>query len=333
MSQFVLKPVIKSLLTNPPPFEVWKNTLLYKLLPQSTYIKHTPISLVVYTTKRCNFKCEFCFTYEDLNKPNWKSFELNSSEFSKILDSQFGRQALRIGFLGGEPFLNPLLFDFLDEAHNRGKITTIVSNASLINDKLKNQLLTHYPTMLGLSLYDNNQDQVLELSQWLAKNKKYFWVQSVVAADELDQLEKKINFASQANIKNLILSNYNPVHSGRVEKTIFEDNADFIKLTAEAKKMAQALKIDLTLPQPIQRNPVKRNCQMPFSYIHLDNSGEIGACCFRAPTQKYGNIFKENTWNNSEHQELRSTFLDNKKAPLPECRYCENFSRDLYGGF
>lgn len=331
MSQFILKPVIKSLLFNPPSFDVWKNTIIYKLFPNSLNAKHTPVSLVIYTTKRCNFKCEFCFTYDDLNKPDWKSFELNSDNFIKILDSKFGRQSLRVGFLGGEPFLNPSLFEFLAEAHRRGKITTIVSNASLITGDVQKQLLKIFPTMLGLSWYDNNQEQVLSLSKWLSDNKKYFWVQTVIDSEQLNSMHEKLKLAHQNKIKNLIFSNYNSVYTGKTEKVIFEDNAEFNKISKDIARLAKSLKINLTLPQVIQRNPVKRNCQMPFSYVHLDSKGVMGACCFRAPDTKYGNIYGENDWNLSAHQELRNTFLNNQLDPLKECRYCENFSRDLYG--
>lgn len=331
MSQFIFKPVIKSLITNPPPFGVWKNAFLYKLFRNKLNIKHTPISLVIYTTKRCNFKCEFCFTYEDLNKPDWKSFELTNEGFQKILETNFGQQSLRVGFLGGEPFLNPYLFDFLKEAHKRGKITTVVSNASLIDNKIRDQLLEISPTMLGLSWYENNQEQIFSLSEWLSENKKYFWVQTVIAADQINSMYEKLNLAHKHKIKNLIFSNYNPVYSGRVEKVIFEDNVDFIRMCKDIRKLASSFKINLTLPQPIQKSPLKRNCQMPFSYVHLDSKGVIGACCFRAPNPKYGTVFDKNVWNLSSHHELRNTFLNTDFEPLKECRYCENFSRDLYG--
>ena len=331
MSQFIVKPVLKSLFTNPPAFSAWKNSLLYKLFPNNTLVKHTPVSLVIYTTKRCNFKCEFCFTYDDLNKPDWKSFELTNESFKKILDTKFGRQSLRIGFLGGEPFLNPYLFDFLEESHRYGKITTVVSNASLINENVRHSLLKVSPTMLGLSWYDNNQEQVLFLSRWLAENRKYFWVQTVIASDQINTMHEKLQLAHQNNIKNLIFSNYNPTYSGNIDKVIFENNADFIKLSKDLISLARSLKINLTLPQAIQKNPVKRNCQMPFSYVHLDSKGVLGACCFRSPNAKYGNIHDEDVWNLPAHQELRNTFLNFEKEPLKECRYCENFSRDLYG--
>ena len=331
MSDFILRPSLEALFKNPPPLPVWWNTALYKLSPSKLKPFHTPISLVIYLTKRCNFKCEFCFTYDDLNKPDWKSFELNEEGFEKILQSPFGKRSLRVGFLGGEPFLNPDIFKFLKKAHAKGKITTIVTNASVVKDEHKRQLLEDSPTMMGMSLYDNNVQAVADFSEWLADHKKHFWVQTVISAKNIDDMYSKIDFAKKHKIKNLILSNYNPVRTGRVEEAIFQDNLEFKTASENIKRLARDLKMNVVLPQAISRDATQRNCRMAFSYVHVDATGTMGACCFRPPNPKFGSVFDEDSWNNEANLELRQTFLEKEKPLLKECRYCENLSRDLYG--
>ena len=333
MNWEILIPSIKSLIINPPPIRVWKNIFKYKYfqLKKIPIVNHSPLSLVIYVSKRCNFKCEFCFTYDDLNQSNWGEFELDESSFKKMLYSKMGKETLRVGFLGGEPFLNQNLFQLVKMAHQHGKITTIVTNASLINDKVINDLLKDYPTLLGISLYDNNSNEVEKLCKILNENKKKFWVQSVVDAENINQIISKIEFAHRNKIKNLILSNYNPSYSGLIQKVIFNDNNEFADISKKAKKLAKQYGITLTLPQTIDRKHNLRKCEMPFSYVHVDAKGNLGPCCFRAPNSKYGNIFEYESWNNSEHTALRETFLNSNLSPLTECNNCENFSRDLYG--
>ena len=169
------------------------------------------------------------------------------------------------------------------------------------------------------------------VSKWLSENKKNFWVQAVLSADQIHTLSEKIHLAHQHKIKNLIFSNYNPNYSGQENKVIYDNNLEFAQAGQDAHKLAKSLRINLTLPQPIQKIPLKRSCQMPFSYVHLDSKGTMGACCFRAPNKKYGTIFETNDWNLPAHQELRNTFLKPETEPLKECRNCENFNRDLYG--
>ncbi len=326
-------PVIKSLILNPPPLIVWRNLLHYKISTffKKTKVSHAPVSIVVYVTKRCNFKCSFCFTYGDLNQENWKEDELTIDQFQKIMDSEFGKKTLRIGFLGGEPFMNPLLFDFLEMAHQKGKITTIVTNASLVNEEHKKQLLRNHPTMLGISLYDNNRSQVASLSSWLAENKITFWVQTVINSASIDSMEPLLQFAHQYKINNLIFSNFHPSYSKEFHLVIYDDNEEFKIESRRIKAMAKKLGINLTLPQPIQRKPIKRTCSMAFSYVHADSSGNIGPCCFRAPKPEYGNIFSLATWNTPATQKIREPFIDHSIPPVSECNFCENFSRDLYG--
>lgn len=331
MDLIIFKPVLNALIRNPPPLRVWLNYLKYKLSDQSLTPTHTPISLVVYATKRCNFKCNFCFTWPDLNQSNWKDYELSVEMLTKILDSNFGLNALRIGLLGGEPFLNPHIFELLRLCHSRGKITTIVTNASHIKETQKELLLLDHPTMLGVSLYDNNRPEVANLSHWLAENKIPFWVQTVVTAENLSEMESAVDFAIEHKITNLILSNYNPANTSDFGKVIYEDNLIFKGITNALRKKAKRNGVQLTLPQPIQRKYSKRSCQMPFSYVHVDAKGVLGPCCFRSPKEIYGNIFDPFSWQNDANKNLRETFIDYTRPPLSECKNCENFSRDLYG--
>ena len=332
MDSMILKPTLKSLLLNPPPLEVWSNLIKYGMgrLRPTTTLSYAPLSIVIYVSKRCNFKCSFCFTYNDLNKADWQDYELSPVGFQKLMDTDFGRKSLRIGFLGGEPFMNPHLFDFLKIANKMGKITTIVTNASLVDADKREKLKTISPTMLGISLYDNNVKEVVTLSEFEATHKKDFWVQSVVEATNLDAIKEKIKFAHKNRIKNLILSNFQPSYSKEIEKVIFNDNKDFYLISKESLILAKKLGITITLPNPIQRVYNKRSCSMTFDYIHVDAKGVMGPCCFRAPKAEFGNIFNPASWNNEAHQKIRETFVKPDIGPMSECMHCENYSRDLY---
>jgi radical SAM protein with 4Fe4S-binding SPASM domain len=325
-----LLPSFIHLLKNPPRPGVLLNCVKYKLNQKKNILNHAPVSLVFYVTKRCNYKCEFCFTYSDLNKPDWEAYELNEEKLSELLKTDFGKKALRIGFLGGEPFLNSQLEAMLGIAHKKGKITTVVTNASLVTDERLAKFLTNYPTMLGISLYDNNIEDVKRLSKALVGKNKFFWVQSVIEATDLESIIKKIEFAKENKISNLILSNYHPGYSGQKNKVIYEDDQRFKEISLLARDLAKKYKINLTLPNPIDLSYKNRSCKMPVSYLHVDSKGDIGPCCMRAPDKKYGNLNNNNDWNKEYFKNLRSTFQNKELEPITDCLYCENFSRDLY---
>lgn len=325
-----LWPSFLHMMKNPPSAEVLLNLARYKFLFGKAEVNHAPVSLVFYVTKRCNYKCEFCFTYSDLNKPEWEKFELTPIRLRELLETDFGRKALRIGFLGGEPFLNDHLEELLKISHEKGKITTVVTNASLVDQQRLQKLCEHYPTMLGISLYDNNSKEVSFLARELAKRKKFFWVQSVVDALHLEAMLDKIEFAHQNNIQNLILSNYHPEHSGQYNKVIYADDLRFKNMAEAATSLAQKYGIKLTLPNPIDRQYKTRSCKMPYSYLHVDSEGNIGPCCMRSPKKDYGNLARNSDWNGEYFLNLRESFTDFSREPVTDCRYCENFGRDLY---
>lgn len=331
MSSFIFAPSVKALVKRPPPLAVWANFIKYKLSPRRARVGHTPISLVIYVNKRCNFKCSFCFTYSDLNRPGWQEFELSKNRLLEILLSPFGRRSLRVGLLGGEPFLCDDIFALLDICHAKRKLTTVVTNASRVSASDRRELITRGPTFLGISLYDNNRNDVANLSVHLAQARKAFWVQSVVSADNLDAMTDKLEFAKEHRIKNFILSNYHPLHSGEYAKVIFSTNSDYKDAAERLRAKARKYKINLTLPNPVEAIPTRRSCQMPFSYVHVDATGTLGACCFRAPNREHGNLFEHDPWNTSYNQRLRQSFIDSTAAPFKECQHCENFGRDLYG--
>ncbi|MEK6577975.1 MAG: hypothetical protein AABZ55_02000, partial [Bdellovibrionota bacterium] len=83
---------------------------------------------------------------------------------------------------------------------------------------------------------------------------------------------------------------------------------------------------------PISKNPIKRDCAMPFSYVHLDNLGNLGACCMRPPDgDLYGNIFtEEDAWNRPYYIHLRRTMMNSQLKPQDICKNCDNLCQDLY---
>lgn len=327
---YFLLPSVIHLIKNPPRPGVLWNCVKYKFNQNKLSVDHAPISLVFYVTKRCNYKCEFCFTYSDLNKPDWEKYELNAEKFSELLKTDFGKKSLRVGFLGGEPFLNDELETMLGMAHKKGKITTVVTNASLVSDERLKTFFKNYPTMLGISLYDNNVEDVRRLSRALVEKKKFFWVQSVVEATNLEAILTKIEFAKENKIKNLILSNYHPGYSEQTNKVIFNDDKRFNEISIKAIELAKKYGINLTLPNPIDLTYKNRSCKMAFSYLHVDSEGDVGPCCMRAPNKTYGNLKNSNDWNKDYFKKLRSSFLQKESEPITDCRYCENFGRDLY---
>lgn len=323
--------VLFRMLRNPPSFGVLFNFLKFQVnkLFKNTKVNFQPISIIISVTKRCNFSCEFCFVEDYMNESKGTSGDLEHDDFFKIINSKEGKSALRVGFLGGEPFLNKNIFSFLYELNKRKKITTVVTNSSLIKGKILDQLLISPLDVLGLSLYDNNLDDVERVAR-ACNGKINYWIQTVIDSKNLRKIENTILFALKVGCKQLILDNYYPKTDDRIEKTIFDDNEDYKKIRKELSEKYKK-KLSITWIPTVARSLIKsKKCQLPMSYIQLDNRGNIGPCCVRAPDVSFGNIFTSESWNSKKIIELRESMYDKKTEPHDICKYCQCLSEDLY---
>ncbi|MDC3203598.1 radical SAM protein [Prochlorococcus sp. AH-716-B04] len=102
--------------------------------------------IILYVTNRCNFRCDFCFYYAEIDKGR-KPNELTLDEIEKITKSA-GR-LVQLSMTGGEPFIRKDFVDLTRIALNntRAKYVTIPTNGYLtenIYDYL-NKILPEYP--------------------------------------------------------------------------------------------------------------------------------------------------------------------------------------------
>ena len=74
--------------------------------------------IILYVTNRCNFKCDFCFYYAEVDKGR-KPTELTLEEIDKITKSA-GR-LLQLSMTGGEPFIRKDFAELTDIALNNTK--------------------------------------------------------------------------------------------------------------------------------------------------------------------------------------------------------------------
>lgn len=98
-----------------------------------------------HVTMNCNYKCRFCFyknmsgEFDDMDKAESKLKVLKSHGIEKI------------NFAGGEPLLYKGLNDLMKLAKNMGFTVSIVTNASLLNEK-NIQDFASYVDWIGISV-------------------------------------------------------------------------------------------------------------------------------------------------------------------------------------
>ncbi|MBT5094043.1 MAG: radical SAM protein [Halobacteriovoraceae bacterium] len=319
------------LLFKPPHLRVFLNYFkyLFNRLSQSEWVKHTPIQVVIYTTPNCNLNCPFCFIGEELNPVDGADYELTLSQYLNLKKSFFFKNSLRVGLLGGEPFLAKDIFEILEDMKSERKVTTIVTNCTLLKGAKLEQFKKVATDMLGLSLYQSNYQDVARVHRELAEE-SVIWVQAIVEADGLSEVEKMIKFAIEIGCGDLRLANYYPTDGQGQEKVIREGNTQFEKLKRELAEKYQGV-INLSWPIPLPAKVIKKSCLQPISYVHLNNKGDLGGCFIRPPNKsRYGNIFESDPWNKQVYRDLRVNMRNGEQPADSLCKDCENLAGDLY---
>lgn len=135
-------------------------------LVQKSYYDESLLNIVLVPSLACNFKCPYCF------EKNLSCGKEDVNNYFKILKKfaikNFKKhQNVQISLFGGEPLLFiDQIFNFLDwvkkdsKKNNYKYITSIVTNGSLLNEKIINKLFDHNLLSLQITIdsYKENHD-------------------------------------------------------------------------------------------------------------------------------------------------------------------------------
>lgn len=109
-------------------------------------------------TSRCNYTCKFCFSRD-------RGLEIHDiCRARTILGTLKERGIEKINLAGGEPLLHPLFFDILHLAKDIGFVTSIVTNGSLLDDRMLT-LCKGDLDWIGLSVDSPNEKTELSLGR------------------------------------------------------------------------------------------------------------------------------------------------------------------------
>jgi radical S-adenosyl methionine domain-containing protein 2 len=112
--------------------------------------QNVPFSVCWTITTQCNQNCDFCYAVKNIE-------ELNLSANFKILNKLVDSGVKKISFVGGEPLLYSDLFSLIKKAHNYHIITSLTTNAILMDNSLLDKY-SDYLDWITFSLDSVNND-------------------------------------------------------------------------------------------------------------------------------------------------------------------------------
>lgn len=116
-------------------------------------------------TNVCNLNCLFC------PKTERKKRKLTMEEFCTLTDRLVGEVRFLYFHLMGEPFLHPLLPQFIQIAREKGFIPVLTTNGTLVGNAT--DVLSALPHKIQISLHSHEGNQLNGLELYIAKVMKF----------------------------------------------------------------------------------------------------------------------------------------------------------------
>jgi mycofactocin radical SAM maturase len=207
-----------------------------------------PINLTWEITRQCNLSCSHCLSSSGRETPG----ELEFQDCISIVDQLAALKVFEINFGGGEPLLKDYFLPLLDYIHEKGMVTCVSTNGTVLNDEAVarftgNPLVNVQVSLDGATPEVNDRIRGQGTFQWILKGIELLAnrdislsINTVVTSINLAQLSQLKDLASSFGAK-LRVSRFRP--SGRGRATWEE-----LRLTSrQLQKLSEWLNNDVSI--------------------------------------------------------------------------------------
>lgn len=280
-----------------------------------------PNCFYIEPTNHCNLKCQFCPTPTSKRKKGFLDFDL----FCKIAD-QIPKGSWVHLYHSGEPLLHKKIVDMVKYIKNSGSFAKIVTNATLLNEKLGEDLINSKLDIISFSfdaaekeLYEkrkvgaNYEDVLNKIKTFLKKRKSlqvkipHTMITMVKVPGDNYQVDDFMKIFTNMGIDEPLIKRF--VNWGGL---VDEEEPDY--------------KVDIySIAPPL--------CTEPFVKILILWDGTVIPCCVDMDAQyNCGSVLKNNLvdiWNGSKLINLRNKLMDKSLyINLPKkCKNCTDMFR------
>ena len=289
----------------------------YLLRQPEEYTPPFPKVLRIEPASACNFKCIHCPTGLDMN-PNVgiMSMDVFDKIFEKIKNYRF---RVVVMYHGGEPFLNPNLFEMAERLRPLAERIEMNSNASILTDGIINKLLS--------------ADAIDRISFSIDGN----------SPEENDAIRRGANFYKIARNINKLIKARNDLGLQRprvfIANTQIPDTASPSKIAVPEflentfREVATDLSYKCTYAliwagmsiKPGADKPDNNFCKHIFNTFTIRANGDVVPCCYDLTTEMLmGNVLEqtpEEIWHGKRYIGLRRAIAGFNPPKL--CRGCE----------
>ena len=206
-----------------------------------------PVNVTWEMTYACNLSCIHCLSDSGRKKPG----ELTTDQCLGVIDELARNKVFQFNIGGGEPFMRPDFLDLLDHAHEKGMVTCISTNGTLIDDdvarRLHHRLVYIQVSLDGATAQSNDAirgkgsfRKVINALECLKQENIEVSINTVLTRRSISELDKLADLAASFSAK-LRVSRFRP--SGRGKKSWSELNVSHEQMLDFSHWLGEHLKV------------------------------------------------------------------------------------------
>ena len=270
----------------------------------------SPISVVWEITNNCNFKCPHCRAYEE--------FTVDDEQMeNKIIDELIKNDILTVNISGGEPLLNPRIFEIIQRLSNANMYVGISTNGWLYKEK-REKLLEAGLKFIQVSLdgdkmlhekfrgVEGSYERAVDTLKQAKKDGLFTQMNVTITSENLKTLEWNYNKALEIGVDKILYRRV--VSAGKAVENdyIIPNKKEYIDTIQKLIKLDNS-KLIVAVDDPIIyaiqdiESDEKLGCAAGIKSVGISSNGDIYPCIFLR--EKLGNITKDNLeelWQNNE---------------------------------
>lgn len=285
--------------------------LLKSYLLRESRVPGGPLSLAIESTAKCNLSCPMCPRTNIYFPPR----DMELSLFKKIIDEGSDFLEFAVPYGGGEPLLNPEIYEMLSYCRSRRIPTGLSTNATLLSEDASRRLIAAGLDYMVFA-FDGATRETYERYRKGADFEK-------VRGNILTFLRVKRELKSSVFcIIQMVRLRENSKEIPELIRMWRVDGINEIRIKKDEVHNEECAIPGDNGARPPHRNPCYLLWRGPM-YVHYD--GTVFPCCYIYPEDPVGNAKKQTLgqiWNSERMVMLREAHIRRDLRLYPACQDC-----------
>ncbi len=307
-----------------------------------------PFGIKFETSAVCNLRCIMCPLSKGLKR---KQGVLKFHDFKKIYDEITPSYVNLTGI--GEPLLNPDIFKIIRYAAKRGSILKLDTNATLLDDKNADNLLSSRPSIVSVSIDGINKESfekirkggkfetVIENLKRLIQKRNHtnsntkIHTNFVLQKSNIQDIPKFIKFLDSLHVDSINGDISLPLgaNNNLDNRKVSINQINLLKTELKKIKTNASLNIEhiyefLDCGGDISRK-TQKFCFYPWYYPSITWDGNVVPCCYVCDNEiVFGNALEDGfmkVWNNQKTRNFRKALAAGRRGICKECFIDEEY--------